>query len=237
VDFLRIEPERTTTVASRSVDVLPQAGGALDVALPWGPTGRTAQVRIDAAGRLRDDGGSHEVALQTVVTLGGQRVHWSRRLELAEGATTLADVFEGDGLRLVLALSAEAATRPVIVRPSALGPSILFRLAVERVLGERFVPLETNRLQTFLEQGVEYSFRRGEGADAESVRLWLRPMRIEGDVVELELEIAGSLPGDPDRLILSRRDTVFSSKGATSPVVVATGTPPAGYRFLITPEF
>ena len=75
------------------------------------------------------------------------------------------------------------------------------------------------------------------GDSAESVRLVLRPVRIMGAVTEMEIEVTGSLPGDPDRLLLSRRETLVSNRGTLSAITVTSGKPPAGYRFAITPDF
>ena len=44
-------------------------------------------------------------------------------------------------------------------------------------------------------------------------------------------------PGKPDRLLLSRRETLVSNRGTLSALIVTTGEPPAGYRFAITPDF
>lgn len=236
VDVLAVQRDRTETLASRTVEVFQEAGGSAQLGLPWPGADAPARLRLDASGTPAGDEGPHRLSIRTLLSVQGQRVYAGRTLEVDEGSTTLMDAFEDSGVRLVLAFRAETASRPVVVR-GVTGPAVRFQLVIERVLGERFVPLETNRLQTFLGQSVEYSFQRGEGEAVESVRLRLRPLRIEGELAEVEVEISGSLPGEPNRLLLSRTDRVLSSRGATSPVIVATGQPASGYRFLITPEF
>ena len=113
----------------------------------------------------------------------------------------------------------------------------VFLLAVERRDGERSVPLETDRLVSFLHEGVEYSFTRGEGDGRESLRLTLTPVRLDGDLAELEVDVTGSLPGAKGPNVLARTERIFASRRATSSFDVTVGDPPAGYRFRITPDF
>jgi hypothetical protein len=117
------------------------------------------------------------------------------------------------------------------------GPPVRFLLEVVRVAGDRSTSLETNRLVTFVGEDVGYSFRRGEAATAESIELSLRPVRLDGDLAEVQIEVTASLPGEPDRLILSRRETLFATRHATSSLTVASGEPVSGYRFHVTADF
>ena len=117
------------------------------------------------------------------------------------------------------------------------GARVLVHVEIERVDGLRFTPLETNDLNTFVGQSVEYSFQRGAGDTAESVRLSVLPVRVRGEMTELEIVVTGSLPGNPDRLLLSRRETLLSNRGTVSRVTVTSGDPASGYRFGITLDF
>jgi hypothetical protein len=117
------------------------------------------------------------------------------------------------------------------------GAPVLFQIAIERRDGGRAVPLESNRLVTFLGEGVEYSFSHGEGGGRESLRLVLTPVRLDGDVAEVEVDVTGSLPGAGGPLLLSRRERILTSRRATSSLEVTAGDPPAGYRFRITTDF
>ena len=76
-------------------------------------------------------------------------------------------------------------------------------------------------------------FREG----LEAVRLSLLPASISGELVTIDAEITGALPGGAGTTLLSRRERIVASKRATSSLSATAGTPPAGYRFQVTPEF
>jgi hypothetical protein len=226
-------------LGTRVVQILPDSTASLELDLPWGEPG--VRLRIEARVGIDAPGEGRRLAVGTAVGVRGrQEVRSARTIELREGAgTSLMDVFEQDGRRLVLALAPETERRMVAVRPRTVptGSPVRLRLQLERVDGERFVPLESNHLSTFVGQAVEYSFRRGEGASSESVRVQLVPVRVRGEVAEIEVEVTGNLPGTGDPRLLSRRQSIVSSRGAVSSLLVTSGEPPAGYRFLITPDF
>jgi len=121
--------------------------------------------------------------------------------------------------------------------PASVGAPVKFLIAVERVDGERIVLLETNELNTFVGQSVEYSFRLGQDEGLEAVRLALLPTATSGELVTIDAEISGALPGPGGTVLLSHRERIVASKRATSRVSATTGTPPAGYRFQVTPDF
>jgi hypothetical protein len=236
VDILSVGAEGTSSMGSTRIDVLPTGGGSAEVDLAWGSG---ARLRLDASGEPGKEGEAHSVSLHAALTIGAKRVVSNRDLVMREESTYLMDVYEEDRQRLVLVLRAEAATRPVVETKlvETVGAPVRLRLQVDRIDGERVTSLETNDLNTFVGQSVAYSFQRGEGESAESVRLVLLPVRIRGAVTEMEIEVTGSLPGEPDRLLLSRRETLVSNRGTLSALTVTSGDPPAGYRFSITPEF
>jgi len=236
VEILAVGPEGTSSLGSKQMDVLPSGGGSAEVDLAWGSG---ARLRLDATGQPGDEDAPHKLSLHAALTLGSRRVVSNREMEMREESTYLMDVYEEDRQRLVLVLRAEARMRPVLETRlvKAVGAPVKLHLQVDRVDGESFISLESNDLHTFVGQSVEYSFRRGEGDSAESVRLVLRPVRIMGAVTEMEIEVTGSLPGNPDRLLLSRRETLVSNRGTLSALTVTSGKPPAGYRFAITPDF
>lgn len=236
VDVLSVGAEGTSSMGSTRIDVLPSGGGSAEIDLAWGAG---ARLRLDASGEAGDEGEAHRVSLHAALTIGAKRVVSNRDLVMREESTYLMDVYEEDRQRLVLVLRAEAATRPVVEAKlvETVGAPVRLHLRVDRIDGDRVTTLETNELNTFVGQSVEYSFQRGEGDSEESVSLLLRPVRIKGAVTELEIEVTGSLPGEPDRLLLSRRETLVSNRGTLSALTVTSGDPPAGYRFAITPDF
>jgi hypothetical protein len=148
----------------------------------------------------------------------------------------LLEVFARDRLHLTLVLRAERVARPVVARPAP-GRKIDFHLAVEKLVEGQAVPLETNDLETLVGESVEYSFRRGEGETLETLRLFLKPLRITGELVEVEVAFEGSLHGPGPPLFLSRRETLWTSRHTVTLFDAAGGKPPTGYRFRILPRF
>jgi hypothetical protein len=240
VDLLEVRGDRSRALGSERIEVSAAAAGTLEVDLPWRDDhGRSAHLRLDAMAPTGSAGGLEELLVQSTVRVGDQRVRSSRRMEVREGHSLLMDAFDRDGRRLVLALTARPSTRPVLVPRTltSVGARVRFHLEVERVEPERTVDLETNDLNTFVGQDVEYAFHRGEPPEAESVRLRLLPVRIQGDVAQIEVEVSGSLPGGPQPLLLGRREELLLSRGASSSLTVVAGDPPEGYRFVITAGF
>jgi len=60
---------------------------------------------------------------------------------------------------------------------------------------------------------------------------------ISGDVVTIEAEISGALPGEGGTVLVSHNEKIAASRQATSRLSATTGTPPSGYRFQVTPDF
>jgi hypothetical protein len=192
-------------------------------------------LHLDVSGKPAPPGESQVVALDAALTFGsGRTIHSSRNATLVEGGTTLFEVFADGAERLVLSIQGERVTRPVLLESTA-AARVRFRLEVERIDGERSVPLETDELSSFLGEPVEYSFGRGAEGTAESLRLVLTLQHIDGDMAEVVADVSASLPGPAGPILMSRQDRVFATRGATSTVQAVTGDPPAGYRFRITP--
>lgn len=238
-DILDIRTGGTTTLATLTFEIRPETGGSASAVLPW-PDGGGGSTRLALDGRGRVGDTAHSVELETVLLLpDGRRLTHRRALEMAEASTYLVELHESDGRRLLLALQAESDKRPVLQTAPTMTdrPPVRFLLEVVRVDGDRSTSLETNRLVTFVGEDAGYSFRRGEAGTAESIELSLRPVRLDGDLAEVEIEVTASLPGEPDRLILSRRETLFATRHATSSLTVASGEPASGYRFHFTADF
>jgi hypothetical protein len=114
---------------------------------------------------------------------------------------------------------------------------VKFLIAVEGVAGERSEILQTNEVRSFVGQSVEYGFQLGPSDGRESIRLVLLPVSITGDLVTIQVDISGVLPGPDGPAMLSRTERIVASRGATSKVAATVGTPPSGYRFQVTPDF
>lgn len=239
IDAMTLEDGKSKTAGdAREVEIGPFKPATIDIPVSWGPDGARLSVRFDARLTSVSPDGEAVLACEASVTrTGGPLVRSSREIRLAEEGSGLFEVFGEGGRRLLLTLRGEQVTRAVVRPPSSIGAPVRFLVAIERVDGERIVPLETNELNTFVGQSVEYSFRLGQDEGLEAVRLSLLPTAMSGDLVTLEAEISGVLPGPGGPVLISRRERIVASKRATSRVSATTGAPPAGYRFLVTPEF
>jgi hypothetical protein len=223
----------------RRIDVDPRSGGKLELKLQWPDPGATSRLVLRATGSPGPEYGEHGLTLEVEFTLPDGRTSRARRdFRLREGASSLFEVFGSRDDRLTLGLRVERKVLGFERAMKSVGDAVGFKLEVEGVRGSESFALETNRLSSFIGEPVEYSFRRGEGDAVESVRLLLTPRRRTVDLIEVAIEVSGSLPGnDGTRLLLSRTETLFTSRGATSGLTVTSGQPPFGYRFRITPEF
>jgi hypothetical protein len=185
---------------------------------------------VDAR-RQEGPAGDHRLHLDAVLRPpSGPANRLTRTLDLAEGGTALLELHRRPGTTLVLALEIETDRRAAVGAPSGRGQPVVFHLSVERVVGTAAVLLETNQLHTLVGEGVEYAFHRGAGETEEVVRLKLTPVRVGGDVVEVEVLLEGRLPGT-EGAPQSRHDRLLATRGST------TSFEAVGYRFRIRPDF
>jgi len=239
IDAMTVDNGASKTAGLRQeAEVGPSEPATVDFSVPWGSNGSRLSVRFEARlTSVTPDGEAVLLCESTVTQAGRTPARASREIRLADEGSGLFEVF-GDGTRrLVLTLRGEQVARAVVRRPAAPGAPVRFLVAVERVDGEHVVLLETNELNTFVGQSVEYSFRQGQDEGLEAVRLVLLPTATSGDIVTIEAELSGALPGTGGTALVSHRERIVASKGATSRVSATTGTPPAGYRFQVTPDF
>lgn len=239
IEALLVSDEGAQPLGRRELVVEEEAGGslALDVQGPsaWG----RVRLDLDAWGTAGPPGGAHSLRLGARLTFpDGREVRASRSLALTEGSTGLFEVFAEGEHHLVLALRADRSSRLVpAVAGKRAGAEVLLLLEIERVEGDRSVPLEANRLSTLVGESVTYEFRKGDGDSRESCRIVLTPASLREDLAEIDVEVTGTLPGAGAPVLLSRTERVLASRGATSSMVLAAGDPPRGYRFRVTPIF
>ena len=229
-------PGSTSVVLSDgTVDLEPDRPGLLELDVPWDATG-SAGLTLEALRQEAPEGG-HRVHLRAVLRPPAEPpVRLDRTVDLTEGTDALLELHRRPGRTLVLALAIESDARPIVGIPSGLGAPVVLNLTLERVSGAESLPLETNALHTLVGETVEYAFRRGSGESEEVLRLRLTPLRVGAEVVEVDVALDGKLPGGqgPSEL---RRDRLLATRGSTSSFDVVAGSPPAGYRFRIRPEF
>jgi hypothetical protein len=234
-----VAQDRTSsTGVSRDGEVGPSKATAFALSVPWGPG--KSQVSVNLTAKLLSVTPEGEAVLMLeseARNAGGPPLTASRELRLAEEGSGLFEIFGEKDRRLLLAIRGEKVRRAVVRPPAVVGAPVRFTVAIERVLGDRSVLLETNELHTFVGQSVEYSFRSGQGESLETVRLALLPSAISGDIMTIDASISGALPGASGTVLLSRNERIAASRQSISPIAATAGTPPAGYRFQVTPDF
>src|SRR5262245_57421015 len=197
VEALTIEGGKAVSAGgSQHTEVGPQTPGSVDFVIPWPSKGTPLKLHMDV--RLASVTPDGEAVLKcdaSVVVGGGKPVAASREIRLADEGSGLFEVFGEGERRIVLTLQGEQMERAVVRPPPTVGSPVRFDIGIERVDGERVVLLETNELHTFVGQPVEYSFRQGQDAGLEAIRLTVLPVSISGDVVTIDAEISGALPG------------------------------------------
>ena len=236
---LTVAQDRTsTTGVSRDGEVGPSQAIAFELLVPWGPGKSQVSVNLTAKLLSVTPGGEAVLMLESQAKRPGRPpLTASRELRLAEEGSGLFEIFGEDDRRLLLAIRGEQVRRAVVRPPAVVGAPVRFTVAVERVDGDRSVLLETNELHTFVGQSVEYSFRSGQDETLETVRLSLLPSAISGDIMTIDASISGALPGAGGTVLLSRNERIAASRHSVSPIAATVGTPPAGYRFQVTPDF
>jgi hypothetical protein len=239
IEGLAIEGDHASTVGvPREVELVPSVPAEVDFDVPWGTAPQKVSVHFSARLTSVTPGGEAVLICESSTTGQGRPpVVASREIRLADEGSGLFEVF-GDGQRrLVLTLHGEQVRRAVVRPPTTVGAPVKFTIAVERVEGERTALLETNELHTFVGQSVEYSFRQGQNDGLETVRLSVLPVAISGDVITIEAEISGALPGAGGTTLVSHAERIVASRRATSRLAATTGAPPMGYQFQETPDF
>jgi hypothetical protein len=239
VEALTVDGDRSKPVAkAEEAELAPDQPATLELAVPWGSKAELLSVQLDATLRSMTPDGDAVVQLEAKVTPpGGTPVAASRSVRLGDGGTGLFEVYGEGERRVILTMRGDQVPRAVVRRPAQPGPAVSFGVAVLRVDGERVVLLETNDLHTFVGQSIEYSFRRGQDDALETVRLSLLPVSVTGDVVTIDAEIEGALPGASGSILLSHNERIVASRRSTSTLQATASTPPAGYRFQVTPDF
>jgi hypothetical protein len=239
VEAITVDGERSkATGAVGTVEAGPTGPVTLDLKVPWGPGGASIAVRLAVTlGPVDEDGGVTLRCACTATAAGRPAVRATRDLRLADEGTGLFEVYGEDDRRLLLTLQGERVERPVVRAAPAPGDPVKFVIAVEGVAGEHSEILQTNEVRSFVGQSVEYGFQLGPTDGRESIRLVLLPVSITGDLITIQVEISGVLPGPEGPAMLSRTDRIVASRGSTSKIAATVGTPPSGYRFQVTPDF
>jgi hypothetical protein len=238
---LRIQPLTATAIEPSSDGLLLEVpvGGEVSGAMTLGwPDAKTlVRVRLEAAEIGRGPTWQRVRLVAHVGLPDGASERSERTLTIDESLTALFEIHRRGEQALTLAVEGTLERETVVARRSALGPPVQFQLEIERVEGGQAIPLETNVLNTFAGEPVGYEFRLADPGEGDALRVQLYPLRVTGTVLELELEVSGTLSGAAEATVLSRREKWMTNAGARSSLTVEIGDPPAGYRFAVTPRF
>lgn len=217
---------------------VPEEGGEVRIPVAWPAPHDRAELVLRAFPRPPRPGAATVLELESELrTDEGGVVRARREMTYTDSGTALFEVQREGERTLTLALVGSTEVETTLSANRRLGLPVRLHLAIEHVAGPRAIPLERNRLDTFVGEPVTYSFRLGETGTAESLELRLLPRRRFGELLQVRVEVTGTMP-DGERLsLVSRTEELTTSVGATSSVDVVVGDPPTGYRFRITPEF
>lgn len=232
----------TARVATSSHEphLVAEAGGEArdETTLEWPEGHGPATLRLLARAAAPSADGEQVIEVEARLGLAdGTQIVATRALRFRERTTALFEVYRVGDDALTLALEAEVAVVDEFSTRPTLGAPVRFRLEITRVVEGRSILLETNDLDTFVGEPVSYSFRLGSAPDSENAKLTLRPLRLVGELLEIEAQVSGALVTDDDLAVVGRTERILASRDAKSTLTFEIGTPPLGYRFLITPRF
>jgi len=223
--------------AVREVELVDR-GVELRYEFAWPDPGDLTVVLFRAAPRPPRSGVKHVLLLEAEVTLPDGRTSLAQReLIFDEEYTSLFDVHREGNRSLILAVHAVHHRETTLAIRREVGEPMQFQLEIQRVEGDISVPLESNRMNTFVGETVSYSFQLGESGEGESLTVNLTPQRLYGDLARISVEVSGMLSDGEKISMISRREDWLTTRGSTSSLSVATGDPPVGFRFLVTPWF
>lgn len=214
----------------------PRRGAETEFVVVWPGAEDRCTVGLQASAWERPGTDDHAVELKAELTMpDGPRVRTSKRLTFDDRTTSLFELYRLGEASLTLVVEAEVTEETVVTRHPEVGPPVAFHLEIQRMQAGTPISLETNELNTFVGQTVSYSFSLGEEAD--SARITLKPLRLTAEVVEIEVQTSGTLPGEEELLVLGKTEHWIASRGAISTLTFESGDPPTGYRFLVTAHF
>jgi hypothetical protein len=235
---LTVQGETTNTFESRSVTLSQKDGATLRFALDWPGNEDEAKVELEFRGRPSSSGKTHGIELTAVITVPGEKaVTQSREILLEEQAMRFVEIYARGDIHFTLALELDIVQTPVVLQPSGKDRPVEFTVEIVRVSGGESIDLETDTLRTFLNEPVSYSFRRGADSTLETLHLELLPLSIDGNVLKAQIRWDGEIRTGVTPLYLSRSETIFTSRAASSEFQATAGEPPEGYSFKVTPRF
>jgi hypothetical protein len=211
----------------------------LELGILWPDPERPTTLRLSAERGLTPAG--ERVRLHAeLVGADGPPTKATREITIGEegSGTTLFEIARTRSGVLTVAVTGEMTRETSFAARPTVGRPVSFELEIRWLEAGEPVSLETNRLNTFLGQSVSYAFKLGNVGEAESIGLRLLPERLLGDALRIDVEVGGTLPDGADGLsVVARREQWLATSGTTSTLSLASGEPPTGFQFLVTPRF
>ncbi len=178
--------------------------------------------------------------LESILTRPGSAPSLGAAREILLGSDSATALFEVARIAdqvLTLVVAGEVTRVTEYVALPVVGAPVTFRIDIEWVEEGSSQTLETNHLNTFVGQSVGYSFSLGAIGEAESLSIRLLPLRLMGNTVQLEVDVSGTLPGSGGEIeMVSRQEQWLSTRDTTNILDLASGEPPTGFRFVVTPR-
>ena len=221
----------------RALMLIADRPARLKFATDWDDVG---EVHVELTGRAEASGseGARKVRLDAVLTLpDGRRIQASRETVVEDRTTLFFELFRQDDRPFTLAITATISQSWEVIQAVSVGPPVRFEIEVFHVEGTLRTSLERNMLHTFEDQTVRYEFERGPELTDEAMTLSLTPVRLIGDLVEININIEGRLSTDNGVTVIARNENIVVNRGAISPIEATTGDPPVGYRFQVRALF
>ncbi len=216
----------------------PDFGGTLEFDVLWPDDDSRCTLALHAEEVRGPVGDGRGIALSVELKLpDGTTSRAARNLVVRDFGTSLFEVYHRNNRSLTLAIDAEIVRETVVPGRRAVGGPVVLDLEIQRVVEGRVFPLERNQLSTFVGESVAYSFRLGDRGEADAVRITLKPVRVVGELITIDIDVSGTLPGENDVQLISKTESWTTTRGAVSSVAVESGDPPTGYRFLVTPRY
>ena len=232
------EPVAGTAPARLEILVDGRSKPTTEFYLVWPEETSKSLLRLRASSGTASGASLHAVDLTAELELpAGGRVRASHHVEFDEERVSLFEVYRVGERSLTLVVDVVAEEETVFSRHPEVGAPLRFVLEIQRVENGRAAAVESNELRTLMGEAVSYAFRLGRDDSTHAVEIRLDPVRMSGDLLEIEVEISGRLPADDGPLIVGRRERWIASRGAASTIALESGDPPTGYRFLVTAEF
>ena len=248
---IRFRPVATVTMTVLSVDsgvpatlqvrVDPDDGGSGGLELDW--PGRDDRTRITLTLRDESDTKSPQrlLDLRATIERDGESRELARKWTVEDGSTRLLELDRADERPLTVGLGVSIDEEPFVPRVVVVGRPVRFVVEIERWVGGKGVSLESNTLDTFLDQSVSYAFTLGggEGLSA-SLQLELTPVSVVEQLLATEVQVSGRLSDGAGQRIVGRRERVLASSRQPSRIAAeppAEGEPFDGYVFVVTAEF